>query len=84
MLTCAPRRRSNKLIDTITRARPDLIFLLFGRRSFLPSTLFWRRSVDRPRFARMISWSTKLLFGWEAKQLDPSERTLLYGAQWEA
>jgi len=69
---------SNPVVDNLARARPDFIFLLFGKRSILPSTLFWRKVLSRNIFVNTIDKSVMFLFGWSAKCIDPAEKALLY------
>lgn len=73
-----PRGFSNPIADSIARARPDFIFLLFGRRQLLPSTLFWRNFLPRPVYVKAIDFALKFLFGWSTECLAESEKPLLY------
>jgi len=69
---------SNPVVDNLARARPDFIFLLFGRKSILPSTLFWRKVLSRSIFVHTIDKAVMFLFGWSARCIEPSEKALLY------
>jgi lysosomal acid lipase/cholesteryl ester hydrolase len=69
---------SNPVVDNLARARPDFIFLLFGKRSILPSTLFWRKVLSRNVFVHTIDMAVSFLFGWTAHCIDPAEKALLY------
>jgi lysosomal acid lipase/cholesteryl ester hydrolase len=69
---------SNPVVDNLARARPDFIFLLFGKRSILPSTLFWRKILSRNVFVHTIDKAILFLFGWSAHCIDPAEKSLLY------
>lgn len=73
-----PRGFANPVVDTLARARPDFIFLLFGKRQLLPSTLFWRNNVSRTRFVKLIDLSLKFLFNWDTTCISPKEKPLLY------
>jgi lysosomal acid lipase/cholesteryl ester hydrolase len=73
-----PRGFANPIVDTLVRARPDFIFLLFGKRQLLPSTLFWRSYLPRRTFVSMIDLSLRFLFGWEMTCINRSEKPLLY------
>jgi len=74
----APRGFANPIVDSLARARPDFIFLLFGRRQLLPSTLFWRNRLPRSSFVRLIDFALKFLFGWDTACLSDKEKPLLY------
>lgn len=73
-----PRGFANPVVDNLARARPDFIFLLFGKRQLLPSTLFWRNNLPRARFVQLIDLSLKFLFGWDTACLSNKEKPLLY------
>jgi lysosomal acid lipase/cholesteryl ester hydrolase len=73
-----PRGFANPIADSIARARPDFIFLLFGKRQLLPSTLFWRNFLPRAVFVKAIDFALKFLFGWTTECLAESEKPLLY------
>jgi len=82
LITLAPvstvRGFSNPVVDNLARARPDFIFLLFGKREMLPSTLVWRKFLSRKRFVQVIDIAVEFLFGWNTKCIDPLEKSLLY------
>jgi len=73
-----PRGLANPIVDSLIRARPDFIFLLFGKKQLLPSTLFWRNLLPRAQFVKLIDFSLKFLFGWTTECLSESEKPLLY------
>jgi lysosomal acid lipase/cholesteryl ester hydrolase len=73
-----PRGFANPVVDSLARARPDFIFLLFGKRQLLPSTLFWRNNLPRAKFVQLIDLSLKFLFGWDTTCLAENEKPLLY------
>jgi lysosomal acid lipase/cholesteryl ester hydrolase len=73
-----PRGFANPVVDSLARARPDFIFLLFGKRQLLPATLFWRNNLPRARFGQIIDLALKFLFGWDTACIADSEKTLLY------
>jgi len=69
---------SNPVVESLARSRPDFVFLLFGKKSILPSTLFWRKILSRKTFVDVIDRSVNFLFGWTAACIDPEEKALLY------
>lgn len=73
-----PRGFANPVVDTLARARPDFIFLLFGKRQLLPFTLFWRNNLPRANFVQLIDYSLKFLFGWDTACMSEKEKPLLY------
>lgn len=73
-----PKGFANPIVDSIARARPDFIFLLFGKRQLLPWTLFWRNTLPRATFVKVIDFSLKFLFGWTTDCIANEEKALLY------
>jgi len=69
---------SNPLVDSLARSRPDFITLLFGKRAFLPSTMFWRKVLPRDFYINLLDFTIAFLFGWKGECLDPKEKKLLY------
>ncbi|EFA79898.1 carboxylic ester hydrolase [Heterostelium album PN500] len=69
---------SNPMIDSLARSRPDFIFLLFGKKSMLPSTIFWRNLLPKQFFVSMIDASVRFLFGWSTINLGEDEKAMLY------
>ncbi|KAK5578280.1 hypothetical protein RB653_003236 [Dictyostelium firmibasis] len=69
---------SNPMIDSLARSRPDFIFLLFGKKSMLPSTIFWRNFLPKDVFVRLIDTSVKFLFGWCTENISQEEKKMLY------
>ncbi|KAM9955669.1 hypothetical protein ACTFIW_002309 [Dictyostelium discoideum] len=69
---------SNPMIDSLARSRPDFIFLLFGKKSMLPSTIFWRNFLPKDVFVRVIDTSVRFLFGWTTENISQQEKKMLY------
>ncbi|GAM16909.1 hypothetical protein SAMD00019534_000840, partial [Acytostelium subglobosum LB1] len=69
---------SNPMIDSLARSRPDFIFLLFGKKSMLPSTTFWRNTLPKHFFVACIDWAINFLFNWQTTNLSPEEKPMLY------
>jgi lysosomal acid lipase/cholesteryl ester hydrolase len=43
----------NPLVDVLSRTRPDVLFHMFGKKAFIPITLFWRKKLDRDFFVKV-------------------------------
>jgi len=69
---------SNPMIDSLAKSRPDFIFLLFGKKSMLPSTIFWRNFLPKDLFVKLIDTSVSLLFGWHTNNISQEEKKMLY------
>ncbi|KAA8647100.1 hypothetical protein EYZ11_010277 [Aspergillus tanneri] len=65
----APRGLPNPLVDSLMKASPNFLFLLFGRRSILSSTTMWQTVLYPPIFVRIIDASLSTLFNWKCKSI---------------
>lgn len=65
----APSGLRNRIVDSLMKASPNFLFLLFGRRSILSSTTMWQTILYPPIFVRIIDTSLSILFGWEGKNI---------------
>eukprot|EP01114_Cavostelium_apophysatum_P021654 TRINITY_DN761_c0_g1_i1.p1 TRINITY_DN761_c0_g1~~TRINITY_DN761_c0_g1_i1.p1 ORF type:complete len:428 (+),score=105.59 TRINITY_DN761_c0_g1_i1:91-1374(+) len=72
------KQLNNPMVAALTTSRPDLVFLLFGKKALLSEALFWRRVLPSNLFILMIDTCLKFLFGWCAEELDPLEKPILY------
>ncbi|KAJ3214633.1 cholesterol esterase [Clydaea vesicula] len=62
-----PHGIENKTISTLVQTSPDLVYLLFGRKCLLSSTLFWQSMLSPKTFATVIDIAIKFLFSWDSK-----------------
>eukprot|EP01133_Synstelium_polycarpum_P001111 gene1111-1269_t len=69
---------SNPMIDSLARSRPDFLYLLFGKKSMLPSTIFWRNLLPKDVFVYAIDMSVRFLFGWTTENIAEEEKAMLY------
>eukprot|EP01104_Vermistella_antarctica_P013604 TRINITY_DN4148_c0_g1_i1.p1 TRINITY_DN4148_c0_g1~~TRINITY_DN4148_c0_g1_i1.p1 ORF type:complete len:540 (+),score=149.04 TRINITY_DN4148_c0_g1_i1:449-2068(+) len=69
---------NNPIANLIAKSRPELVFLMFGRRSFLSMALYWRRLVNQDLFAKMIDMGNRLLFGWKSTNICDEEKKMVY------
>ncbi|KAH1291500.1 hypothetical protein KXX48_007087 [Aspergillus fumigatus] len=65
----APSGLRNRIVDSLMKASPNFLFVLFGRRSILSSTTMWQTILYPPIFVRIIDTSLSILFGWEGKNI---------------
>jgi len=68
----------NPAVAALTTSRPEMVFLLFGKRALLPQTHFYRQRLTTSMFIFAIDVSCQFLFGWTMKNIDPAEKGLLY------
>merc|ERR1711939_1087984 len=58
----APAGLSNGIVDALVKASPQVLFLLFGRRSILSSATMWQSILYPPIFVRLIDMGLSFLF----------------------
>lgn len=74
----APSALPNHIVDSLMKASPDFLFLLFGRRSILRSTTMWQTVLYPPIFVRIIDASLSMLFDWKCKNMSRYQKLAAY------
>lgn len=74
----APASLSNPTVDSLMKATPDFLYLLFGRRSILSSTTMWQTILYPPIFSQLIDVSLLILFNWRCKNITRSQKLAAY------
>ncbi|KKK25174.1 hypothetical protein P175DRAFT_0430119 [Aspergillus ochraceoroseus IBT 24754] len=74
----APARISNRVVNSLMKASPNFLFLLFGRRSILSSTTMWQTILYPPIFMRIIDTSLRLLFNWRCRNISRPQKLAGY------
>ncbi|KAM3083844.1 cholesterol esterase [Clarireedia jacksonii] len=74
----SPAGLSNGIVDALVKASPQVLFLLFGRRSILSSATMWQSILYPPIFVRLIDMGLSFLFGWHAKNISTSQKLAAY------
>lgn len=74
----APARLSNPTVDSLMKASPDFLYLLFGRRSILSSTTMWQTILYPPLYTRIIDMSLSSLFNWKCKNISRYQKLAAY------
>ncbi|EPS39670.1 hypothetical protein H072_6519 [Dactylellina haptotyla CBS 200.50] len=74
----SPAGLYNSIVDALVKASPDVIFLFFGRRSLLPSTMFWQSILYPPIFVTAIDKSLQFLFNWTGKNITLQQKLASY------
>jgi lysosomal acid lipase/cholesteryl ester hydrolase len=74
----SPAGLSNGIVDALVKASPQVLFLLFGRRSILSSATMWQSILYPPIFVRLIDMGLKFLFGWRARNISASQKLAAY------
>merc|ERR1712000_637850 len=74
----APAGLSNGVVDSLVKASPQVLFLLFGRRSILSSATMWESLLYPPLFSRVIDMGLSFLFNWQTKNISASQKLAAY------
>ncbi|KAI8822874.1 Alpha/Beta hydrolase protein [Fimicolochytrium jonesii] len=65
-----PMGLENKTLGTMLKISPEVVFLLFGRKSLLSVTPFWQSILSPLSFAWTIDIACNFLFRWKAEMID--------------
>ncbi|KAI2639265.1 Alpha/Beta hydrolase protein [Xylaria nigripes] len=68
----------NSIVDALIKASPQVLFLLFGRRSILSSATTWQSILYPPIFIKVIDIGNNFLFGWKSKNIAVSQKLAAY------
>lgn len=74
----APSGLRNRIVDSLMKASPDFLFLLFGRRSILSSTTMWQTILYPPIYVRIIDTALSVLFNWRCRNITRSQKLAAY------
>jgi lysosomal acid lipase/cholesteryl ester hydrolase len=74
----SPAGLSNGIVDALVKASPQVLYLLFGRRSILSSATMWQSILYPPIFVRFIDMGLSFLFGWTARNISHSQKLAAY------
>ena len=74
----SPAGLNNGIVDALIKASPQVLYLLFGRRSILSSATMWQSILYPPIFVKTIDMGLKFLFGWHAKNISTSQKLAAY------
>lgn len=74
----SPAGLHNPMVDALICASPNVLFLLFGRKSILSSATFWQSILYPPLFVRIIDYSLGFLFGWRTENITLPQKIAAY------
>jgi lysosomal acid lipase/cholesteryl ester hydrolase len=74
----APSGLRNRIVDSLMKASPDFLFLLFGRRSILSSTTMWQTILYPPIYVRIIDTALSALFNWKCRNIKRTQKLAAY------
>ncbi|KAK4208678.1 Alpha/Beta hydrolase protein [Rhypophila decipiens] len=74
----SPAGLSNGIVDALVKASPQVLFLLFGRRSILSSATMWQSILYPPLFTKVIDIGLSFLFNWKTANISVSQKLAAY------
>ncbi|KAL2269583.1 hypothetical protein VTJ83DRAFT_1767 [Remersonia thermophila] len=74
----SPAGLSNGIVDALVKASPQVLYLLFGRRSILSSATMWESILYPPLFTKLIDWGLIFLFDWRTRNISTSQKLAAY------
>ena len=74
----SPPGLHNGIVNALTKASPNVIFLAFGRKSMLSSATMWQALLYPPIFVRVIDMSLSFLFNWSSRNIGAHQKLAAY------
>ncbi|KAA8636249.1 hypothetical protein SMACR_09057 [Sordaria macrospora] len=74
----SPAGLSNGIVDALVKASPQVLYLLFGRRSILSSATMWQSILYPPIFSKVIDMGLSFLFNWQTENISTSQKLAAY------
>lgn len=74
----SPRGLHNLLVDALMKSSPTALFLFFGRKAILPSTIFWQSVIYPPLYVKVLDTAMKFLFGWHSSNMSFQQKAASY------
>ena len=74
----SPAGLSNGIVDALVKASPQVLYLLFGRRSILSSATMWQSILYPPLFTKVIDTGLTFLFNWKTRNISTSQKLAAY------
>lgn len=65
-------------IDILLKSSPSILFLLFSRRIFIPSIIFWKNILYPAFFGTTIDLANHILFNWKSKNIRKAQKLASY------
>lgn len=74
----SPAGLYNSVVDALMKASPEVIFLAFGRRSILSSTVMWQSILYPPIYVQIIDMCLSFLFNWTGNNINQNQKLAAY------
>lgn len=73
-----PHGLYSRFLDILLKSSPNIVYLLFSRRTLMPSVFFWQQIMYPPFFDTMIDISNYILFNWKAENITKLQKLCSY------
>ncbi|CAH1767252.1 15724_t:CDS:2, partial [Entrophospora sp. SA101] len=73
-----PKDLQNFLLNSLVKLSPNIIYLLFGKKSILSMVMFWQKVLPTSIFIKIIDIALKLLFGWDCENISELQKSIGY------
>jgi len=73
-----PRGLHHKVVDALIKTSPNIMYLIFGKKTLLPSASFWESIIYPPLFVKVIDISNELLFNWKSNNINFNQKISSY------
>ncbi|KAI0651770.1 triacylglycerol lipase [Trametes meyenii] len=70
----SPAGLAASVVDSLMKASPTLLFLIFGRKAIMTSVPAWQSLLYPPVFSAAITTSLRWLFNWRSHNIGPLQR----------
>ncbi|KAI0374251.1 triacylglycerol lipase [Pilatotrama ljubarskyi] len=70
----SPAGLAASVVDSLMKASPTLLFLIFGRKSIMSSVPAWQSLLYPPVFCAAITTSLRWLFSWRSHNIAPLQK----------
>ncbi|KAL2312415.1 Triglyceride lipase-cholesterol esterase [Schizosaccharomyces pombe] len=74
----SPKGLHNRVVDAFVKARPSILFFLFGRKSILPSAGFWQSFLAPKFFDAVLAYCLSQLFNWSCQNISSYQRLVSF------
>ncbi|KAF8323802.1 triacylglycerol lipase [Clavulina sp. PMI_390] len=74
----SPKGLATEIVDAFMKTSPNMLFLFFGRKAILPSTIMWQSILYPPIFVKIIDAALIFLFRWYSRKISPNQKLAAY------
>ncbi|CEP22233.1 TGL1 [Cyberlindnera jadinii] len=64
-----PNGLHHRVVDTLIKSSPSIMYLIFGKKTLLPTASFWQQICYPPLFSKVIDYCVAFLFNWQNENI---------------